>query len=97
LQELLRGKNFAADDAIQVWYQAFDFANAAFFDPDRETLIHDEHTVLQARKYALRRHGAGELHMKFFQTGAVLFCDSSRRQTSANRTHPQSPEGRGSA
>src|SRR6185436_12608221 len=40
LQELLRWKHLAANDAVQIRNQTFDFADAALLNPTRKTLIH---------------------------------------------------------
>ncbi len=41
LQEFLRRKNFAANDAVQIRDQAFDLGDAAFLNPIRKIVNHD--------------------------------------------------------
>jgi len=55
------------------------------------------HTLFCARKSTLRRDGAREPQLKFFQTSAARPGGSDCWEQSANRAHSPSYEGRGGA
>jgi hypothetical protein len=55
------------------------------------------HTCFRARSNALRRDGAREPQLKFFQTGAVRKNRAARYEPLANLAHSPSLEGCGSA